>query len=90
MNIIDDRYGKTQAALFGVAIFLFVCNIKFWMKLLVPDKRRDGRNNALYSQIKESFMDNTYRHCNPIDRLRSTVNLYRNFDLFNMKDDGKT
>lgn len=71
--------------LFVIAIVLFLCNIKFWMQLIIGKGESANRESIPYSQAVDKFWSNTYEQCNPIDRLRGVVNLYKTVDFFDLR-----
>ena len=86
LNIIDNRYGKTQVALFVISILLFMTNLKFWMNLILGDKEAANKESLPLSQAEAKFLDHTYEQCNPIDKLKRIVDLYTKVDFFDMRN----
>lgn len=85
MNLIGDDYGKTELILFLVAIFICVCNVKFWMNLILGPAEASNRRSMPLSEAKEKFYCNTYELCNPINKLKSRIDLYKCVDFFNLR-----
>lgn len=84
-NIIANRFGKTEVALFLIALFLFIANIRFWMDLILGNAEASNRRSLPLSEAQESFHCNTYELCNPIDKLKARVALYKKYDFFSLR-----
>ena len=55
------------------------------MQLVIGKSQSSNREILPYSQAVDKFWSNTYEQCNPIDRLRGVVNLYKTVDFFDLQ-----
>lgn len=85
MNIIDGRYGRTQIALFVFSIFMMMINVKFWVKLLFGEPEAQNEKALSFEEAKKLFYCNTYEQCNPIDKLKRTLHMYKEIDFFKIR-----
>lgn len=86
INIIDGRFGKTQIALFAFSIFMLMINVKFWVKLIFGDSEAQNEIALSFEEAKKHFHCNTYEQCNPIDKLKRTLHMYKEVNFFELRD----
>ena len=64
---------------------MLIFNINFWMNLILGEAQASNSESLNLSEAKERFYSNTYEHCNPIDKLKNQVKVYKTFDFFSLR-----
>lgn len=87
-NIIDGQSENIQVALFIIACFILGINVHFIVKLIFGEKKDEQVNNKNldFEQAKVYFHCNTYELCNPVDKLRSALQMYKGTNFFDLRD----